>query len=250
MLPIKALALDDEPLALRVLANHAAKIPFLEWAHQTTNAVDALMRIQQGDIQLLFLDIQMPDLTGIQFMQLIKGQSCKVILTTAYAQYALEGYEYDVIDYLLKPISFDRFLKSVQKAQQLLQVMPLSAPPITIDNQLVTPIDPIPMTQDFIFIKTEYRLQRVQHSDILFIEGGKDYSTIHTLKERILSLTSLTKLQEMLPTPPFLRVHKSWLVAVNKIDSVERQRIFMGKTIIPIGDTYKDAFMKVVGGDW
>jgi two-component system, LytTR family, response regulator len=248
MIPIKALALDDEPLALRVLESHATKIPFLELAHKTTNAVEALMRIQQGDIRLLFLDIQMPDLTGMQFMQLIKGQNCKVILTTAYAQYALEGYEYDVIDYLLKPISFDRFLKSVQKAQQNLQTPPTLFQPVTVDNQLVALAD-APMIQDFIFIKTEYKLQRVQHNDILFIEGGKDYITIHTLKERILSLTSLSKLQEMLPNPPFLRVHKSWLVAVNKIDSVERQRIFIGKTIIPIGDTYKDAFMKVVGGD-
>jgi DNA-binding LytR/AlgR family response regulator len=248
MIPIKALALDDEPLALRVLESHAAKIPFLELAHKTTNAVEALMRIQQGDIRLLFLDIQMPDLTGMQFMQLIKGQNCKVILTTAYAQYALEGYEYDVIDYLLKPISFDRFLKSVQKAQQNLQILPTLFQPVMVDNQSVALAD-APMVQDFIFIKTEYKLQRVQHNDILFIEGGKDYITIHTLKERILSLTSLSKLQEMLPNPPFLRVHKSWLVAVNKIDSVERQRIFIGKTIIPIGDTYKDAFMKVVGGD-
>jgi two-component system, LytTR family, response regulator len=214
MIPIKALALDDEPLALRVLESHAAKIPFLELAHKTTNAVEALMRIQQGDIRILFLDIQMPDLTGIQFMQLIKGQNCKVILTTAYAQYALEGYEYDVIDYLLKPISFDRFLKSVQKAQQILNPSPTLFQPQTIDNQLVAPVEPVPMVQDFIFIKTEYKLQRVPHNDILFIEGGKDYITIHTLKERILSLTPLSKLQELLPVPTFLRVHKSWLVAV------------------------------------
>ncbi len=239
---IKALALDDEPLALRVIESHAAKIPFLELALSTTNAVEALVRAQQGDIQLLFLDIQMPDLTGIQFMQLMKNQ-CKIILTTAYPQYALEGYEYSVMDYLLKPISFDRFLKAVQKVQETLQQ---GTPQYIVENQAIIPIETPPIAQDFIFVKTEYKLQRVPHSDILFIEGGKNYITIHTPKERILSLMTLSKIEEMLPMPQFLRVHKSWLVAINKIDSVERQRIFIGKMVIPIGDTYKDEFMKLV----
>jgi two-component system, LytTR family, response regulator len=238
---IKALALDDEPLALRVIESHAAKIPFLELVCSTTNAVDALVRAQQGDIQLLFLDIQMPDLTGMQFMQLMKGQ-CKIILTTAYPQYALEGYEYSVVDYLLKPISFDRFFKAVQKVQEQLQ----APPQYIVENQVVMPVETPAVAQDYLFVKTEYKLQRVAHADILFIEGGKNYITIHTPKERILSLMTLTKIEEMLPSPPFLRVHKSWLVAMNKIDSVERQRIFIGKIIIPIGDTYKDDFMKMV----
>jgi two-component system, LytTR family, response regulator len=239
---IKALALDDEPLALRVIESHAAKIPFLQLELSTTNAVEALVRAQQGDIQLLFLDIQMPDLTGIQFMQLMKNQ-CKIILTTAYPQYALEGYEYSVVDYLLKPISFDRFLKAVQKVQENLQQ---GTPQYNAENQAVIPVEAPQIAQDFIFVKTEYKLQRVPHSDILFIEGGKNYITIHTPKERILSLMTLSKIEEMLPTPQFLRVHKSWLVSINKIDSVERQRIFIGKVIIPIGDTYKDDFMKLV----
>ena len=240
---MKALALDDEPLALRVIQSHAAKIPFLELVHSTTNAVEALVRVQEGDIDLLFLDIQMPDLTGMQFMQLIKGK-CKVILTTAYPQYALEGYEYSVVDYLLKPISFERFLKAVQKVQEILQ-----APAQYIaENQANTPIETTSIVQDFIFVKTEYKLQRVPHADILYVEGGKDYITIHTPKERILSLMTLAKIQEMLPSPQFSRVHKSWLVPINKIDSIERQRIFIGKTIIPIGDTYKDDFMKILGG--
>lgn len=239
---IKALALDDEPLALRVIESHAAKIPFLQLELSTTNAVEALVRAQQGDIQLLFLDIQMPDLTGIQFMQLMKNQ-CKIILTTAYPQYALEGYEYSVVDYLLKPISFDRFLKAVQKMQDNLQQ---GTPQYNAENQAIMPVETPQIAQDFIFVKTEYKLQRVPHADILFIEGGKNYITIHTPKERILSLMTLSKIEEMLPSPQFLRVHKSWLVSINKIDSVERQRIFIGKVIIPIGDTYKDDFMKLV----
>ncbi len=243
---IKAIALDDEPLALRVIQSHAAKIPFLELAHSTTNVVEALMRIQQGDIELVFLDIQMPDLTGMQFMQLLKGQSCKIILTTAYPQYAIEGYEYDVLDYLLKPISFDRFLKAVQKAEQALP----TAPPQYISDfgNTISVVEAPQNAPDFIFIKTEYKLQRVPFSDILYVEGGKDYITIYTPKERILSLMTLSKLQELLPNPLFLRVHKSWLVAINKIDTVERQRISIGKAIIPVGDTYKDEFMRIVGG--
>jgi two-component system, LytTR family, response regulator len=243
---IKALALDDEPLALRVIQSHATKIPFLELVQTTTNAVDALVRVQQGDLQLLFLDIQMPDLTGIQFMQLIKGK-CKIILTTAYPQYALEGYEYSVLDYLLKPISFERFLKAVQKVQEALDAPPQYNATYLTENQAVTPIESPQNIQDFIFVKTEYKLQRVPHADILYVEGGKDYITIHTPKERILSLMTLSKIQEMLPSPQFSRVHKSWLVPINKIDSVERQRIFIGKMIIPIGDTYKDDFMKILG---
>ena len=240
---MKALALDDEPLALRVIQSHAAKIPFLDLVQSTTNAVEALVRVQEGDIELLFLDIQMPDLTGMQFMQLIK-EKCKVILTTAYPQYALEGYEYSVVDYLLKPISFERFLKAVQKAQEILQ----APPQYIVENPAITPTETSQTAQDFIFVKTEYKLQRVPHADILYVEGGKDYITIHTPKERILSLMTLTKIQEMLPSPQFSRVHKSWLVPINKIDSIERQRIFIGKTIIPIGDTYKDDFMKILGG--
>ena len=240
---MKALALDDEPLALRVIQSHTAKIPFLNLVQSTTNAVEALVRVQEGDIELLFLDIQMPDLTGMQFMQLIK-EKCKVILTTAYPQYALEGYEYSVVDYLLKPISFERFLKAVQKAQEILQ----APPQYIVENPAITPTETSQTAQDFIFVKTEYKLQRVPHADILYVEGGKDYITIHTPKERILSLMTLTKIQEMLPSPQFSRVHKSWLVPINKIDSIERQRIFIGKTIIPIGDTYKDDFMKILGG--
>jgi two-component system, LytTR family, response regulator len=244
---MKALALDDEPLALRVIQSHAAKIPFLELIHSTTNAVEALVQVQKGDIDLLFLDIQMPDLTGIQFMQLIKSK-CRVILTTAYPQYALEGYEYSVVDYLLKPISFERFLKAVQKVQEALDVPPQYKSTFSIENQTLIPVETPPLQQDFIFVKTEYKLQRVPHADILYVEGGKDYITIHTAKERILSLMTLTKIQDLLPSPQFSRVHKSWLVPINKIDSVERQRIFIGKMVIPIGDTYKEEFMKLLGG--
>lgn len=232
---IRAIAIDDEPLALRVIEAHAKKLDNLELISTTTNAIEGLLEAQSGNIDLVFLDIQMPSLTGIQFMQILQGK-CKIILTTAYTQYALESYEHNVVDYLLKPISFDRFEKAVNK--------------VALENKTNLEIN-IPVINNFqpdcIFIKTEYKLLKVNHSDIFYIEGGKDYITVFTKTEKILSLSSLTKLQESLPYPQFLRVHKSYIVALDKIESVERQRIFMSKTVIPIGDTYKDEFFRVVG---
>lgn len=231
---IRAIAIDDEPLALRVIEAHAKKIENLDLVRTTTNAIEGLLEAQSGNIDLVFLDIQMPSLTGIQFMQLLQGK-CKVILTTAYTQYALESYEHNVVDYLVKPIPFERFEKAVQKIQ--------------FDNQGQSEaVHQIQNTHqpDCIFIKTEYKLLKINHSDILYIEGGKDYITVFTKTEKILSLSSLTKLQESLPYPQFMRVHKSYIVALDKIESVERQRIFMGKMVIPVGETYKDEFFKVV----
>jgi two-component system, LytTR family, response regulator len=232
---IRAIAIDDEPLALRVIESHAKKLENLELVRTTTNAIEGLLEAQSGNIDLVFLDIQMPSLTGIQFMQILQGK-CKIILTTAYTQYALESYEHDVVDYLLKPISFDRFQKAVNKVHS--ENKGISE---TINSSQAS------HQPDCIFIKTEYKLLKINYSDILYIEGGKDYITVFTKTEKILSLSSLTKLQESLPHPQFLRVHKSYIVALDKIESVERQRIFMGKMVIPIGDTYKDEFFRVVG---
>lgn len=232
---IRAIAIDDEPLALRVIEAHAKKLENLELIQTITNAIEGLLEAQSGNVDLVFLDIQMPSLTGIQFMQILQGK-CKIILTTAYTQYALESYEHNVVDYLLKPISFDRFQKAVDK------VALESKGNSEVNNPLINNYQP-----DCIFIKTEHKLLKINHSDILYIEGGKDYITVFTKTEKILSLSSLMKLQESLPYPQFLRVHKSYIVALDKIESVERQRIFMSKTVIPIGDTYKDEFFRVVG---
>ena len=232
---IRAIAIDDEPLALRVIEAHAKKLENLELVRTTTNAIEGLLEAQSGNIDLVLLDIQMPSLTGIQFMQILQGK-CKIILTTAYTQYALESYEHDVVDYLLKPISFDRFQKAVNKVALENKVN------IEVNSNLTNHHQP-----DCIFIKSEHKLLKINHSDILYVEGGKDYITVFTKTEKILSLSSLMKLQESLPHPQFLRVHKSYIVALDKIESVERQRIFMGKIVIPIGETYKDEFFRIVG---
>lgn len=236
---IKTVVIDDEPLALRVIQSHAEKIPFIELVYSTTKAIDALAFLQQNQADLILLDVQMPELNGLQFMKITGGRS-KVILITAYQQYAFDSYEYDVLDYLLKPVSFERLLKAAQKALGQIQAeryfMTRVVPPSTIPEA--------PVQADCLFIKTEYRLQKVFYEDILYLEGGKDYVTIFTRTEKILSLAGLTKIQQNLPYPQFMRIHKSYVVALNKIDSIERQRIYIGKVILPISDTYKEEFVR------
>ena len=244
---IRCLVVDDEPLALHILEDYIAKVPFLQLIKATTNPIEALTMVQEGNIDLVFLDVQMPELTGIQFLKIANGKT-KVILTTAYSQYALEGYELDVVDYLLKPIAFDRFFKAAQKAQGIIQ--PAITPQVA--EQQVQQIQPQQPQQDFmndfIFVKSEYKIQKVYLHQILFIEGLKDYISIFTPTERIITLQNMKKMEETLPERHFMRVHKSYIVALNKIDSIERSRIFMGDKVIPVGDTYRDQFFKVIEG--
>ncbi|HEY4322339.1 MAG TPA: LytTR family DNA-binding domain-containing protein [Mucilaginibacter sp.] len=242
---IRCLIVDDEPLALQILEDYISKIPFLQLIKSTTNPIEALTLVQEGNIDLVFLDVQMPELTGIQFLKISNGKA-KVILTTAYPQYALEGYELDVIDYLLKPIAFDRFFKSVQKAQSILQ-------PHSAANAKSVQAEPVQQPQqdflsDFIFVKTEHKIQKVYLNDILFIEGLKDYISIFTPAERIITLQNMKKMEDALPPRHFTRVHKSYIVSINKIDSIERSRIFIKDKIIPVGDTYRDEFFKIIEG--
>ncbi|GAA4334284.1 LytTR family DNA-binding domain-containing protein [Mucilaginibacter gynuensis] len=238
---IRCLVVDDEPLALNILEDYISKMPALQLVKATTNPIESLTLVQDGGIDLVFLDVQMPELTGIQFLKISNGKA-KVILTTAYPEYALEGYELDVVDYLLKPIAFDRFYKAVQKAQGVLQPSAKPAAP--------EPVQPQQQQQDFlndfIFVKTEHKIQKVYLKDILFIEGLKDYISIFTTAERIITLQNMKKMEDALPEKYFIRVHRSYIVSLNKIDSIERSRIFIGDKIIPVGDTYRDDFFRIV----
>src|SRR5580704_8774323 len=166
---IRCLAVDDEPLALHILEDYISKMPFLELVKVTTNPIEALQLVQQGGIDLVFLDVQMPELTGIQFLKIANGKT-KVILTTAYSQYALEGYELDVLDYLLKPIAFDRFYKAAQKAQGVLQPIPAKQPAGEPAVQQVAAQPQSDFSNDFIFVKSEYKIQKVYLNQILYIE--------------------------------------------------------------------------------
>jgi two-component system LytT family response regulator len=240
---IRCLVVDDEPLALNILEDYISKIPFLELVKATTNPIEALTLVQDGHIDLVFLDVQMPELTGIQFLKIANGKT-KVILTTAYPQYALEGYELDVVDYLLKPIAFDRFYKAAQKAQGIIK--PVAGQPAEVAQHVQQ--QPQDFMSDFIFVKSEHKIQKVYLHQILFIEGLKDYISIFTTNERIITLQNMKKMEDTLPEKHFVRVHKSYIVALNKIDSIERSRIRIGDKIIPVGDTYRDDFFKIVDG--
>jgi DNA-binding LytR/AlgR family response regulator len=253
---MRCLIVDDEPLAHAILSDYITKVPFLELAGVTTSPIDALTRVQRGEVDLVFLDIQMPELTGMQFMNLVRrgvvGAHCRIILTTAYSEYALEGYEHDVVDYLLKPVSFERFYRAVQKLFPVGnpgggdQSPVLMAEPLL--NAALPPVPPTEVPRDFIFVKTEYRLQRVGLNDILYCEGLKDYISIYTPTDRILALQTMKTMEEKLPGGQFVRVHKSYIVAMSHIESIERNRIYIGKAIIPIGDTYRDSFYRIIEG--
>ena len=236
---VRCIAVDDEPLALDIIADYVAKIPELTLVASTTNAIEALTMVQNGEVDLAFLDVQMPELTGLQFLKIINGK-CDVILTTAYPQYALDGYELNVVDYLLKPIAFDRFYRSVQKV--LANRMPPAPQPAAAVQQ-----SSAGSSVDFIFVKTEHKIQRVDLDDILYIEGLKDYISIYTTAERVVTLQNMKKMEEILPAGRFVRVHRSYIVALDKIASIERGRIFIEDKVIPVGDTYRDTFYKYIG---
>ena len=249
---MRCLIVDDEPLAHAILSDYIRKVPFLELVGATTSPIDALTRVQRGEVDLVFLDIQMPELTGMQFLKLVESvvssHKCRVILTTAYSTYALEGYEHNVVDYLLKPVSFERFYKAVQKLFPPIQ--PVAAVVTSVPDQELSSPTEAP-SKEFIFVKTEYRLQRVGLNDILYCEGLKDYVSIYTPTERILALQTMKSLEEKLPANQFARVHKSYIVALNRIESIEKNRIYINhpgraQDVIPIGETYRDAFYRLI----
>ena len=247
MIKLKCIAVDDEPLALDIIEDYVSKVPFLELVKRTENAIEALQLVQAGGIDLVFLDIQMPELTGIQFLK-IAGGKASFILTTAYSQYALESYDLNVSDYLLKPIAFDRFYKAVEKVHNLVKVKDFAAPvqPVVKETPKPTVAHPV---QDFIFVKTEHKIQKIELDDILYIEGLKDYISIFTKTERVITLQNMKKMEETLPSSQFIRVHKSYIISLDKIESIERSRITICGKVIPVGDTYRDEFFRRIEGN-
>ncbi|MBK9454175.1 MAG: response regulator transcription factor [Bacteroidetes bacterium] len=219
---LKCCILDDEPLAIKLLSGYVAKTPVLELTLATTDPFKALATVQSGEVDLILLDIQMPELTGIQFMKIIENK-CGVIITTAYKDYALQGFEFDVIDYLLKPISFEKFHAAIQKATQRLNTQ---LPPKEYNH--------------YLFVKSEHRLIKVNFDEIFYFESFRDYITIHTTSDKIMTLQSLRSFEETLPSDKFLRIHKSHLIAIDKISAIENNRILINNTFLPIGEVYRD----------
>ena len=231
---MKCIAIDDEPLALDVMENYISKVPELEFKGRYTSPMDALETLNNGEVDLLFLDIQMSEISGIQFLKTLKNPPL-VILTTAYDNYALQGYDLDVTDYLLKPIPFERFLKAVNKAVELYQY-----------NRSNQSKEALSYQHGYIFVKSEYQILKINLKDILYVEGLKDYVKIFCGGNPILSLQNLKAIEGKLPLTHFVRVHKSFIVALPKINSVHKGRIKIGEKEIPIGDNYKDLFLKLI----
>jgi two-component system LytT family response regulator len=228
---LTCIIIDDEPLALDVLSDYVSKVSFLQLVAVTSDPIGALKMVEDQKIDLVFLDIQMPQLTGIQFMKIVNGKT-GFILTTAYSEYALEGYEHNVIDYLLKPISFERFYIAAEKARKSLTKHVAESTP----------------KEDYIFIKTDGRMVKVMLDDIVLVQGLRDYIMVHTTKEKLITLQSLRTMEEGLPAEKFMRVHKSYIIATGKIDVIERNRVFIGNDVIPIGETYQKKVFDLVAG--
>ncbi len=236
-LKLRCVIVDDEPLAIEKLVNYASKVPFLEVDKTFSNGLEALDYIKSTKVDLLFLDVQMEDITGIQLLEIMKDKPY-VVLTTAYDQFALKGYELDVNDYLLKPISFERFLKAVHRIYDLAHAGSSQAPEIAVEVK--------PKGPGFMFVKTEYRMQKVNFDDILYIEGMKDYLRIVMEKERIMTLTNFKSIIEMLPDDCFIRIHKSFVINISKIDGIERHHVIINKERLAISENYRKSFFEML----
>lgn len=236
---INCIVVDDEQHAIDILVHYINQTPHLELVASFTNPIDALQTLAQQQVDLVFLDIQMPELSGIDFVKTIHGKS-KVILTTAYSEFALEGYELYVVDYLLKPIRMPRFLAAVQKAVE------------QIGKKITAPSQPDAPTDDYIFVKTEAKgkLLKINLDDIDYIESMKNYVAIHQGKQKILVYTSMKELEERLPKKQFLRVHKSFIIPVSRITGVEGNLLRLKGVAaeILIGDSYKAELMELIKG--
>ena len=232
---MNCIIVDDEPLATDLMIDFVKRIPFLMLLGTCKNAFEANEIIHKKNVDLLFLDIQMPNLSGIQLVHSLEKKPL-VIFTTAYSEYAVESYDLNAIDYLLKPFTFERFLKAVNKAYAL----------FSKKDDIQSEKDGQIEGDKFIFVNADYKKVRINLKEILYIEGLSDYIKIYTGDKPILTLLSLKAMEEKLPENKFIRVHRSYIVSIHKIESIQRNRIIIGKTRIPVGDNYKDFFYKTL----
>ena len=231
---IRCAVVDDEPLALGLMASYVKKTPFLELVGSYSSAVQAMQEMHDNPVDLIFLDIQMPELNGLDYSRMISPQT-RVVFTTAFNQYALDGYKVNALDYLLKPISYPDFLLAANKAQEWFRLVEQSQKSEKKENQ---------DEKLSIFVKSDYKLIRIELKNILYVEGLKDYVKIYeeNASRPVISLMSMKAMEEMLPADRFMRVHRSYIVQKEKIRIIEHNRIVFGNTYIPIGDSYKQAF--------
>ena len=235
MKQIDCIAIDDEPLALEQMRNYISKVPYLNLLDTFTGGLDALSFIQGQNVDLIFLDIQMDDISGIQLLESLPYRP-KVILTTAYGEFALKAYDLNVADYLLKPISFERFLKAVNHCcGDINKIRPAEKPTASLAEQ-----------DDYIFVRADQKIIKISFADILYVEGLKDYLRIVCRDRRIITHMSFSNLEKVLPGSNFIRVHKSFLISLSGIDSIGRNSVFIGDQSIPIGIYYKKAFFDLI----
>jgi len=224
------IAVDDEPLALEKIVSFIDRLPFLKLEAKFDRPVEALAYLSTYKTDLLFLDIQMETMTGLDLLAALPDRP-QVVLTTAYSEYALKGYEFEVTDYLLKPYSFERFAQAVNKA-----VKRISEKAPVVEN-----------APNFIFVKSDYRLLKIMLSDILYIEGMRDYRCIHTPIGKILTDQTFGSFEEQLPSSQFIRIHKSYMVSLSKIESIEKHRVKIGKELLPVSESYREGFYGRIG---
>lgn len=237
------LIVDDEPLALDVLETYLQRLPDLNLVRRCANAFEAMDALRQHDIDLMFLDIQMPQLTGIDFLKSL-SRPPKVIFTTAFSDYALDGFELNVVDYLLKPISFDRFMKAVNKALDQLSMEKEKHAPAP--KPLAPAGEPTDEKEDYIFIKSDKKFIKIKYTDILYIEGLKDYVIIWIPTGRIITLQTMKSLEEKLPHDRFRRVHRSYIVQMEKVEAIVGNMVEVNKKHIPVGKNYRDELLEMV----
>lgn len=237
---MKCIIVEDEPLARNLLEQYIQKVPYLELVRSFPNPLDALDFLHNNNVDVLISDIQMPELTGISLLKVLPVKPL-IILTTAYPEYALEGYELDVMDYLLKPITFERFLQSIEKAKSRLQIISQAS-----TSEVRQPDKP------FIFVKDGTRMVKVKFEDIIYIEGLKDYIIIYTKDKRIVPLQTLKSFESLLPSSQFIRIHNSYIVSFDAIEAIDKEKVQIvpinyqtgspARSILPISDTYRKAF--------
>lgn len=227
---ITTIAIDDEPLALSLICGYIEKTPSLNLLGKFDNPIDAGEFLSKNKVDLIFSDVQMPDLNGVEFIRMLE-KGPKVIFTTAYEKYAIEGYKLDIVDYLLKPFSYEEFLTAVQKAKKR----------INIEERAMSNIE---ANNEFLFLKSDYKIKRINFNDILYVEGLKDYVKVFVANDTkpILSITTLKLLESKLPESKFMRIHRSYIVNLEKINTIDRSRIVFGKEYIPVSDQYKEKF--------
>jgi len=230
-LKLNCVIVEDEPLARNLMIDYVSKVPSLNLIEACSSPLAVIDVLRNNSVDIMFLDVQMPELTGISLLKALKKRPL-VILTTAYSEYALEGYELDVADYLLKPITFERFLRAVEKVTERLE------------KQGVPVVEKIlpDAAQSFVFVKDGTKLVKIRLEDVLYVEGLKDYVTIHTRTQKIVSLQRLKVLEDQLPAEKFIRIHNSFIVALDAIDVIHKGDVQIGTVIIPIGETYKKSF--------